>query len=278
MSKKPNIYISIVLYKNKEEVLLKAINSLLHSRLEFKLFLIDNSPSKQLQKLELLDQKIEYIFLGKNIGYGSAHNISIKKSINDGISYHLVLNPDVYFKNNVLNELYSYMDDNLDVGNILPLVRYPDYKKQYLTKLLPTPIDLLLRRFMGNTNWAKKRDYKYELRFTKYSKVINAPNLSGCFMFLRTATLMDIGLFDEDIFMYLEDIDLNRRIHKKYKTIFYPKVEITHDYAKGSYSDSKLLRYHIISTIYYFNKWGWLFDEQRVLANMKCLDSLGFNK
>ena len=106
MSKKPNIYISIVLYKNKEEVLLKAINSLLHSRLEFKLFLIDNSPSKQLQKLELLDQKIEYIFLGKNIGYGSAHNISIKKSINDGISYHLVLNPDVYFKNNVL--LYKH--------------------------------------------------------------------------------------------------------------------------------------------------------------------------
>jgi GT2 family glycosyltransferase len=278
MSKKPNIYISIVLYKNKEKALLKTINSLLHSSLEFKLFLLDNSPSKKLQKLELLDQKVEYIFIGKNIGYGSAHNISIKKSIDDGISYHLVLNPDVYFKNNVLNELYSYMDNNLDVGNILPLVRYPDNKKQYLTKLLPTPIDLLVRRFMGNTNWAKKREYKYELRFTKYSKVINAPNLSGCFMFLRTSTLMDIGLFDEDIFMYLEDIDLNRRIHKKYKTIFYPKVEIIHDYAKGSYSDSKLLMYHITSTIYYFNKWGWLFDRQRVLANMKCLNSLGFNK
>ena len=70
MSKKPNIYISIVLYKNKEEVLLKTINSLLQSRLELKIFLIDNSPSKKLQKLELLDQKIAaQEKLQREIGY-----------------------------------------------------------------------------------------------------------------------------------------------------------------------------------------------------------------
>ena len=42
-------------------------------------------------------------------------------------------------------------------------------------------------------------------------------------MFLKCEVLKDIGLFDENIFMYLEDTDLNRRIHSKYKTIFYPK-------------------------------------------------------
>jgi hypothetical protein len=82
-------------------------------------------------------------------------------------------------------------------------------------------------------------------------------------MFLKCEVLKDIGLFDENIFMYLEDTDLNRRIHSKYKTIFYPKVEIVHEYAKESYVNKKLLMFHIKSAIYYFNKWGWIFDRQR---------------
>ena len=92
---------------------------------------------------------------------------------------------------------------------------------------------------------------------------MNVPVLSGCFMFLRTSALKDVGLFDENIFMYLEDTDLSRRIHTKYKTIFYPKVQITHEYAKESNKSKKLLKYHIQSAIYYFNKWGWVFDKQR---------------
>ena len=82
-------------------------------------------------------------------------------------------------------------------------------------------------------------------------------------MFLKCEVLKDIGLFDENIFMYLEDTDLNRRIHSKYKTIFYPKVEIIHEYAKESYVNKKLLMFHIKSAIYYFNKLGWIFDRQR---------------
>lgn len=75
-------------------------------------------------------------------------------------------------------------------------------------------------------------------------------------MFLRCSSLKDVGFFDENFFMYLEDTDLNRRIHSKYKTIFYPYVEIVHEYAKESYINKKLLKYHIQSAIYYFNKWG----------------------
>ena len=42
---------------------------------------------------------------------------------------------------------------------------------------------------------------------------------------------------------------------------------IYHDYAKGSYKNFKLLKYHIQSTIKYFNKWGWFFDEERKKMN-----------
>nr|WP_028950943.1 hypothetical protein [Sulfurihydrogenibium subterraneum] len=60
----------------------------------------------------------------------------------------------------------------------------------------------------------------YELRFTGYNKIMEVPYLSGCFMFIRTKVLEKVGLFDERFFMYLEDTELSRRIHKVSKTIF----------------------------------------------------------
>jgi GT2 family glycosyltransferase len=278
LQRNSKVFVSVVLFKNKEKLISKMIESLLQSRLEVKLILIDNSPDNRLQKIELLNKDIEYIFLGRNLGYGAAHNIALKKSIDKDVQYHLVLNPDVYFKENVLNDLYVYMENNLDVGNIMPLTRYPDKKNQFLAKLLPSPIDLFARRFLGFTRWAKNRDFIYELRFANCSKIINAPNLSGCFMFLRVSVIIKVGLFDENFFMYMEDVDLNRRIHKKYKTIFYPKVEIIHEFAKGSYSNIKLSIHHVASAINYFNKWGWFFDNYRTASNLRCLEHLGYKK
>ena len=61
---------------------------------------------------------------------------------------------------------------------------------------------------------------------------MNVPYLQGSFMFLRTKALKEVGLFYERFFMYPEDIDITRRMHKKYKTIFYPEVSIHHEHAK----------------------------------------------
>lgn len=269
---------SIVLYHNKKEQLIKTINSFFETSLKVKLYLVDNSSNSNLKELSKIDNRIEYIFNNANLGYGTAHNIAIKKSIDDKVSYHLILNPDIYFEKGVLEELLNYMELNKDVGNIIPQIKYPNGEKQYLCKLLPTPLDLIFRRFIPSKNWKEKRNIKYELKWTNYNNIMNVPSLSGCFMFLRTSVLKDIGLFDEKIFMYLEDTDLNRRIYSKYKTIFYPKVEIIHEYAKESYKNKKLLKFHIESAIYYFNKWGWIYDKERKLINKNCLEELNYNK
>jgi len=273
-----NISASIVLYHNKKEQIEKAIKSFLDTNLKVKLYLVDNSSNNELQKLVKIDERIEYIFNNVNLGYGTAHNIAIRKSIDENIPYHIVLNPDIYFDDSVLKELYAYMEENKDIGNIMPKVLYPDGEIQYLTKLLPIPIDLIFRRFIPLKSWKEKRNDKYELRFIDYKGIVNIPSLSGCFMFLRTSVLKDVGLFDENIFMYLEDNDLNRRIHSKYKTIFYPKVSIYHEYEKESYVNKKLLVYHIKSAIYYFNKWGWFFDKERGEINSRCLKELNYKK
>jgi GT2 family glycosyltransferase len=267
------ISISIVLFNNKKEQIIKVITSLLLCEsLEIKLFLIDNSSNDVLKELVNLDERrIEYIFNNENLGYGKGHNIAIEKSIERGISYHLVLNPDVYFDKDVLLKLYVYMEKHTDVGNIIPQVKYPNGDIQYLCKLLPSPFDLILRRFIPFKTWKNRNSEKYELKFTGYIKIMNVPSLSGCFMFLRCNILKEVGLFDESFFMYLEDVDLNRRIHENYKTIFYPEVQIYHEYAKDSYKNKKLLIYHIKSAINYFNKWGWFFDKKRFKINNRII-------
>ena len=265
---------SIVLYHNAIQQLAKAINSFLKIDLKVKLYLIDNSSNDDLKELESIDSRIEYIFNNANLGYGTAHNIAMKKSIEGGVFYHVVLNPDIYFKASLLDKIFTYMEQNIEIGNLLPQVLYPDGEVQHLCKLLPTPIDLIFRRFIPSKSWQEKRNNLYELRFSGYDNIMNVPSLSGCFMFLRVAALKDTGIFDENIFMYLEDFDLNRRIHYKYKTIFYPKVNIIHEHAKESYQNKKLLIFHIKSAIYYFNKWGWFFDKKRDDINKAALKKL----
>lgn len=108
---------------------------------------------------------------------------------------------------------------------------------------------------------------QYELKHKNYDEVMEVPNLSGCFMFLRMEVLKIVGLFDESFFMYLEDTDLSRRINLQFQTIYYPKVSIIHQYEKGSYKSLKLLKYHIVSAFRYFNKYGWFFDMVRATIN-----------
>jgi GT2 family glycosyltransferase len=93
-------------------------------------------------------------------------------------------------------------------------------------------------------------------------------------MLLRVETLKQIGLFDNRYFMYLEDVDLCRRIHSVAQTAFYPFVSIAHRGEQGSYKSLKLLKYHICSTIKYCNKWGWLFDKERQNLNKQMLKKI----
>lgn len=255
---------SIVTYNSKLDELKKSIESFLNTDLNIHLYISDNSASNNLEEFikKLNDKRVTYIFNNKNGGYGWGHNQVIKKIIQES-KYHLVLNPDIYFKKGVLEELFDYMEKNKDVGNIMPMVRYPNGEIQYLCKRIPSPKDLFLRKFCLIKSIIEKNNLKYELRETGYNKIMNVPILSGCFMFVRTEVLKNVGMFDERYFMYMEDFDLSRRIHEKYKTIFYPKVEIIHAHAKESFKNRKMARIHLKSAIKYFSKWGWIFDKKR---------------
>lgn len=272
------INISIVLYNNPMPILKKAIKSVLTTSLDVTLYLLDNSPTDDLKILASMDQRIEYIHNPSNPGYGSAHNIAIKQSIANGVRYHLVLNPDVYFDSGVLETIVSYMDANSDVGLLMPKVLYPNGDIQYIAKLLPTPWDLFARRFIPIKSYLEKLNRRYALTFFDYSSTVQIPFVSGCFMFLRNDTLQKVGYFDEQFFMYLEDADLSRRIGTIAKTILYPHVHIYHEYERGAHKSFKLLWAFIQSAIKYFNKYGWFFDSYRKKINQQTLEQLGWRE
>ncbi|SEL01165.1 hypothetical protein SAMN04488505_1011312 [Chitinophaga rupis] len=262
---------SIVIYKNAEEELNAAITSFLNTSLNVKLYLVDNSPTNVLSNLAA-DPRISYQFLNKNIGFGAAHNIALNEVIEKS-KYHIILNPDISFQPGTLEKIFSFMESNRDVGQILPKVLYEDGELQRLCKLLPTPFDLILRRF-GNASILKKRRASYELVDFDYNQTLNVPNLSGCFMFLRIDTLKKVGFFDTRYFMYLEDIDLTRRIHQVAQTLFFPAASVVHGYRKESYKNKALLNLHITSAIKYFNKWGWFWDRGREQMNITVLKKI----
>ncbi len=260
-----DITASIVTYINNKEMLLKTITCFLNTNLNVRLYIIDNSPVNTIESY-LCDKRIDYIFMNSNNGFGAGHNVILRNPEKMG-QYHLILNPDIYFEEGVLEKLYNYMESNKDAGNVMPRIIYPNGDLQYLCKLLPTPLDWIGRIFIPIKSIKRKINSNFEMRFADYNKEMNVPYLSGCFMFLRKSVIEEIGVFDENIFMYGEDTDLNRRIHQKYRTIYYPKVTAVHAFEKGSHKNLRLFWIHVKAAIYYLNKWGWFFDKERERIN-----------
>lgn len=250
----------IVLYKNDIDILKEVINSFLNTDLNVRLYLVDNSPTDYLKILQD-DIRIEYIHNPSNPGFGAAHNIAIKKSFELNSTYHLVLNPDVYFEKGTLERIHEFMDMNLNIGQLMPKVTYPNGEFQYLCKTNPTLFDLFARGFMPKflKKIIEKRMNRYEYKDRNYDDIIyDVPYLSGCFMFLRTETLKKVGFFDDKIFMYLEDADLTRRFLEVSRTVYFPKAHIFHHFAKLTHKKVKFKWITVQSAIIYFNKWGWL--------------------
>lgn len=261
--------VSIVLYQPQWEQVAELTRSLLLCPHVRGVYWVDNSPV-QTEVLPIQSAQVHYIFNGKNLGYGAAHNIAIRESIYDDIPFHLVINPDIIITSETLPTLLQFMQQYPEVGIVAPKVTYPNGELQYLCKLLPTPWNVFGRRFLPQ-KWMQKSNERYELRHTGYNRPMNVPYLSGCFMLLRTEAVRKVRLFDERFFMYPEDIDLTRRIHRDYLTVFYPDTTIIHQHEKASYHSLKMLWVHIVNMCRYFNKWGWFCDLERKRINQQAL-------
>jgi GT2 family glycosyltransferase len=261
---------SIVLYKNAANTLSDAILSFLNKDFNMLLYLIDNSPTDELKYL-VTHNRISYIHNPSNPGFGAAHNIAIQKAIELGSKYHFVVNPDVYFNEDVVTPMVEYMKINSSIGMMMPQILNLDGTIQNLPKLLPSPLSIFLRKLRKPKKAYEKFINEYELRQVPTDIIYNAPILSGCFTLLNLEAIKKVGFYDDAFFMYFEDWDLSRRMHQHYKTIYFPLVFVFHGYESGANKSSFLFKIFLNSAITYFNKWGWFFDKNRNKINKEAL-------
>ena len=265
---------SIVLYENNKTEILSFFQ-ILSSSIITKVFIVDNSEKPIFYKDELSDI-FWYFHSSKNIGFGSAHNIAINEAIKLGSKYHLISNIDILFDNYVLSELKIILENNPGIGVIAPLIKNYDGTVQYLPKLLPSLFDIF-NRFLFKIIPFSKLVKKYEQRELIQGNILNTPIISGCFNILNLKAILDVGGYDENYFLYIEDWDLSRRINEKYYTIHYPKLEVKHGYRSEANSNLGLAYIYIKSLFYYFKKWGFIFDNNKKIQN-KNLQNFHLNK
>ena len=260
---------SLVLYNTDFKIVEESISSYFNSSINGDLWIIDNSADAKYKYLDSFNSKITYVSTNDNLGYGKAHNIALRNFI-DKTEYHIILNPDISFNEDVIKDLVVFLDSNNNVGLVAPKAVYPDGTPQSNGRLIPSPIHLILRRFFSISKLDIKINNDYELKSNNEYNYLT-PVVLGSFMMFRNSSLKEIGLFDERFFLYPEDIDLSRRMFEKYDNIIYVKKQFIHHHYQESYKSNKLLYTHIKEMIKYFNKWGWIIDKSRTELNLRSL-------
>ena len=235
---------SIVIYNEDPKILKHAIDSFLKLNFEKELIIIDNSPSNTLESMfNTYNKVVTYIFSGKNIGFGSGHNLAFSKfSIISDI--HIIINPDIYFDGTEMNAFLTWFKQEPKISLAIPLVLNPDGSTQNIVRNIPTPLSMIKRRLHLNSDEIK----------IKKNTIKKIPFAHGCFLVFKSSIFKNLKGFDERFFMYMEDVDIFLRAKKYGDTVINTNYIIYHEYRKGSSKNFKLLWWHIISAVKFFRK------------------------
>ena len=257
MSKTIDITASIVIYNEDKRILKNTILCFLNNAMfSVKLYLVDNTENSEYQDFADIP-KLEYVPINQNIGFGRGHN-QVIESIKNESKYHLILNPDVGFEPNIFKNLIEALNSDDEVSMIAPKVLFPDRTFQNSCRRFPKVSELIARRniFLRPLFSRTIKKGKYEDK--DLSKSFYAEYVTGCFQLYKTDDFVQLGGFDERYFLYMEDVDICRKIDKSgKKTLYYPQEQIIHVLKKGSNKSVRLFFIHFKSAMKYFNKWGY---------------------
>jgi len=217
-----DITVVITSFKSEEKII-GCLNSIDN---QCKVILVENSNDTKIkEKIEKQFKNVDCILSGENLGYGKANNIGLKKVKS---KYALILNPDASLNKNTLSNFLKLAE------------KYPQFS-------IIAPY---------------KQEYKQEVFDIEKTNLVKVKNVKGFAMFLNLKQFEDIGYFDENFFIYFEEIDLCKRLTNSNKEIYLSSsITITHDGAqshnKSVNAEMELSRnwHWMWSTFYYHKKY-----------------------
>lgn len=213
----------------------KILQNCLHSlpkscqNFSYEVFVTAISPPSTLKdKIEKKYPTINFIQNKKPKGYGQNQNYVIKKTTTP---FFLVLNDDTNLLPNALDILVEFLEKNKNkVAAVGPKILNKDGSLQYSARSFPNIFTGIFRRTFLSKLFPNNPYVKQYLMLNwEHNTLKNIDWISGACMLLNRRAIYDIGLFDEDFFMYVEDLEWCYRAHQKNWKIYYnPFAKIIH--------------------------------------------------
>ena len=202
------------------------------SDLDVEVFVVDNASSDD--TVSYVSQHYPWVKLianEENLGFSRANNIAIRQAQGD---YVLLLNPDTIVAESTLRECVAFMDVHPQAGGLGVRMHNADGSlAPESRRAIPSPWVSMLK-MLGFT----KRYYMSHLSWDEPGRI---EVVSGAFFMIRKTALDEVGLLDEDFFMYGEDIDLSYRLLKGGWENWYHPSDIVH--FKGESTQKSSFRY-----------------------------------
>ncbi|MBR6162518.1 glycosyltransferase family 2 protein [bacterium] len=252
-----DVSIVYVNYKS-EEITKNSIKSVLEKTqgIEFEIFVVDNnSEDGSIENIEKEFPQINIIKNTVNAGFGAANNLAIRQAKG---KYILCLNTDTILLNNAIKMMFDFMEkeENQNIGACGCYITGKDQKPSNCGGLLPS-VGALFWKFGFRKLCPEYYEKKYVGKITKETKDIYSDlgYITGADLFLRKKVLDEVGLYDENIFMYFEDSDLCKRIKDKgYELTLVEGGEIEHLEGQSTKNPLNKKIWFKTSEMYYFRK------------------------
>lgn len=248
----------IILNYNTRELTLKALRSVYASRTgyQFEVILIDNASSdSSVEKIREEFPQVRLIENQENVGFAKANNQGMRIATG---RYILLLNSDTIVQADTLEIMIRFMDEHPDVGASGCKVILPDGSLDKACRRgFPTPSASFYYAFGISKLFPHvPRFNQYQLGYLNPDEEYPVDCLVGAFMLVRRKAIDEVGLLDEQFFMYGEDVDWCYRIKQAgWTNYYYPKTHIIH--YKGASSRKRPLK-----IVYEFHRAMYLFHRK----------------
>lgn len=235
--KTKKISIIIVNYRS-DKYLQKCIASLFNFEKpeHIEVIIVNNDDENKLKNIKQMFPQIRIIEAKKNLGFGAAVNLGAQSAVGYVLFF---LNPDSEIKGTFFNEVIEEFNKNNQTAVLGPKILEEDGSIQKWTFGKKMNI---WRLFLNNIGFSSFNENKIDW-------------VGGAGMFIRKEDFEKVGGFDENFFMYFEDMDLCLRIKKiGKKIIYFPVVEIMHLGSGSEIEEKQRKKEYFISQDYYFQK------------------------
>lgn len=201
-------------------------------RRSMEVLVVDNASTDG--SVEMIEAKFPWVNLIKsneNLGFAKGNNVAIRLCKG---RYIALVNPDVIVFPGCLDALADFLDQNPKVGNVGPRVFNPDMTQQSTCRRFPTLWNNfcvatgLSARFKNSQFFAGEHMFYFP-----HDRTLAVDVIVGCFSMIRRETFDEVGLLDEGLFMYGDDVDWCRRARNAgWHVVFYPGGQAIHDRGK----------------------------------------------